>query len=85
MALKFTFLFLELANIKNFIPKSAYGGLGIIPKKTVFYCFRELNSVELGFAHRMTENKFRNLPLLDPDSPVTFQDFTSMETIWTSR
>ena len=40
----FTFLFLNLAKIPIFIPKSALGrgsaGLGIIPKKTVFfYCF----------------------------------------------
>ena len=32
LGLKFTFLFLELANIKIFIPKSAYGGGEIIPK-----------------------------------------------------
>ena len=40
LALKFTFLFLNLAKIKIVLPKSACGeggiGLGIIPKKTVF-------------------------------------------------
>ena len=43
MALIFTSLFLKLAKIQIFIPKSAYGrgeggsgGLGNIPKKTVF-------------------------------------------------
>ena len=40
LALKFTFLFLNLAKIQIFIPKSAYGGgtsLGIIPKKKQFF------------------------------------------------
>ena len=40
LGLKFTFLFLNLAKIHFFIPKSAYGGvtpgLGYIPKKTFF-------------------------------------------------
>ena len=41
MAINFTFLFLNLAKIQIFIPKSAYGGagstgLGIIPKKHFF-------------------------------------------------
>ena len=40
LALKFTFLFLNLAKIHFFIPKSAYGGvtpgLGYIPKKHFF-------------------------------------------------
>ena len=40
-AMKFTFIFLNLAKIQIFIPKSAYGGgggevLGIIPKKSFF-------------------------------------------------
>ena len=44
MAMKFTFLFLNLAKIHISIPKSAYGGgstgLGIISKKKqFFYCF----------------------------------------------
>ena len=43
MAMKFTSLFLNLAKIHIFIPKSAYGGeggsagLGIIPKKNSFF------------------------------------------------
>ena len=40
--MKFTFLFLNLAKIHIFIPKSAHGGsagLGFIPKKQFFYCF----------------------------------------------
>ena len=41
LAMKFTFLFLNLAKIHIFIPKSAYGGrstgLGIIPKKKQFF------------------------------------------------
>ena len=42
LALKFTFLFLNLAKIQIFIPKSAYGGRGsagsgIIPKKNSFF------------------------------------------------
>ena len=40
LALKFTFLFLNVAKIHIFIPKSAHGGgatgLGIIPKKRLF-------------------------------------------------
>ena len=50
MALKFTFLFLNLAKIQIFIPKSAYGGgfagLGIIPKKKNFTASL---SIELNF------------------------------------
>ena len=42
MVMKVTFLFLNLAKIHIFIPKSAYGGggsagLGIIPKKDSFF------------------------------------------------
>ena len=37
MAIKFTFLFLNLAKIQILFPKSAYGGfIGIIPKKQFF-------------------------------------------------
>ena len=40
MAMKFTFLFLNLGKIQIFVPKSAEGGgsagLGIIPKKQFF-------------------------------------------------
>ena len=46
LAIKFTFLFLDLAKIQFFlflkVPMGGSTGLGIIPKKTVFYCFPEV-------------------------------------------
>ena len=52
MAIKFTFLSLNLAKIQIFIPKRSYGGggstgLGIIPKKKSF--FTASLSIELNF------------------------------------
>ena len=67
LAIKFTFLFLNLAKIQIFIPKSAYGGgggstgLGIIPRKKHFftafltaYSLRPLASNDIPKKHGVT-------------------------------
>ena len=59
LAIKLTTLFLNLAKIQIFIPKSAYGGggppgLGIIPKKKHFFeCFPYL-LLAIKYVHAFT-------------------------------